>query len=76
MAIKVIATINQNDLEMTGEQLGIEDINVTDEQVLTAVRGVVGEQIQDQNAQFTFAVRRALNTETIYVYPKPGFGVW
>jgi len=75
MAIKIIATINQQDIEMTGEQLGITELNVPDQQVLDAVRGVIGENIQDQNEQYTFAVRRALNTETIYVYPKPGFGL-
>jgi len=74
MAIKVVATINQQDMEFTGEQLGITDINAPDNQVLTAVRGAVAEQIQDDEGQFTFAVRRALNTETIYVYPKPTFG--
>lgn len=75
MAIKVVATIDQQDIELTGEQLGITDIvNVPDQQVLDAVRGVVGEQIRDQGGQYTFAVRKALNTETIYVYPKPGFG--
>jgi hypothetical protein len=74
MAIKVIVTINQQDTELTGEQLGIEDINVSDTTVLDAVRGIVGEQIRDDDQQYTFAVRRALNTETIYVYPKPTFG--
>ncbi len=75
MAIKVVATINQQDMEFTGEQLGITDIvNDTDTQVLTAVRGAISEQIQDDEGRFTFAVRRALNTETIYVYPKPTFG--
>lgn len=74
MAIKVIVTINQQDTELTGEQLEIEDINVSDTTVLDAVRGIVGEQIRDDDQQYTFAVRRALNTETIYVYPKPTFG--
>lgn len=74
MAIKVIATVDQQDIELTGEQLGFNDMNVPDEQVLDAVRAMVGEHLRDQDQQYTFAVRRALNTETIYVYPKPGFG--
>ena len=74
MAIKVVATIDQQDIELTGEQLGILDMEVADQTVLDAVRGVVGEVIKDQGGDYTFAVRRALNTETIYVYPKPGFG--
>ena len=75
MAIKVVATIDQQDIELTGEQLGIDNMEAPDNQVLDTVRKVVGEQIRDQGGQYTFAVRRALNTETIYVYPKPGFGL-
>ena len=74
MAIKIIATVDQQDIELTGEQLGINNMDVPDDQVLDAVRDIVGEHIRDQDQQYTFAVRRAMNTETFYVYPKPGFG--
>ena len=77
----VRVTIDQQDTDLTFEQLGLPTDaegkvleTVTDGQVLDAVRGVVGEQIRDQGGQYTFAVRRALNTGMVYVYPKPGFG--
>ena len=77
----VRVTMNQQDTDLTFEQLGLQTDaegkvleTVSDDQVLNAVRGIVGEQVRDQGGQFTFAVRRALNTGMVYVYPKPGFG--
>jgi hypothetical protein len=70
---RVVVTINQQDMTYTQEQLGV-NMETADNEVLTAVRGMVGEQLQDGAGEFTFAVRRALNSNTIYVYPKPGFG--
>jgi hypothetical protein len=69
----VRVTINQTDTDLSFEQLGV-NMDTADGQILDAVRGVVGEQIRDQEGQYTFAVRRALNTNMVYVYPKPGFG--
>lgn len=74
MAIKVIATVNQQDHEFTGEQLGIANMDAPDQQVLDAVRGVIGEAIRDQAGQYTYKVARALNSETLHVYPSGGFG--
>lgn len=76
----VRVTIEQQDTDLTFEQLGLpvkEDgqVDANDGQVLDAVRAIVGEQIRDQQGQYTFAVRRAINTGMVYVYPKPGFGV-
>lgn len=80
----VRVTIEQKDTDLTHEQLGLhvnEDGQVVenDGQILDAVRNAVGEQIRDQNGQYTFAVRRAKNVETgvwmTYVYPKPGYGM-
>lgn len=69
----VRVTVNQQDTDLTFEQLGVT-IEATDNEILSAVRGVLSEQIVDQNGEFTFAVRRATNTGMVYVYPKPGFG--
>lgn len=75
MAIKIVVAIDQKDVELTGEQLGITSMDTPDQQILDAVRGVLGEQIRDQGMNYTFEVRRALNSETLYIYPKTGLGV-
>ena len=76
----VVVTVDQQDMRYTQEQLRvtIDPAVTTDQQILDAVRAIVGEEIgnrlRDQAGEYTFAVRRALNSNTIYVYPKPGFG--
>ncbi len=74
---EVVVTIGQQDIKFTQEQLGV-NMDAQDNQILDAVRGMVAEELrgglQDQEGDYTFAVRRALNSGTIYVYPKPGFG--
>lgn len=71
--VEVVVTVNQQDISLTGDQLGV-NMDTPDNQVLTAVRSAVQEHIEDGDGNFTFAVRRALNTNKIYVYPKSTFG--
>jgi len=71
--VEVVVTINQRDMSFTGDQLGV-DMETSDAQVLTAVKAAVEEQIEDAEGNFTFAVRRATNTNKVYVYPKSTFG--
>ena len=68
----VRVTINQEDTDLTFEQLGVT-IDSPDAQILDAVRAVVGEQIRDEGGNYTYGIRRGLNTGMVYVYPKSGF---
>jgi hypothetical protein len=76
----VVVTVDQRDIRYTQEQLGltIDPSITTDKQILDAVKAIIGEELgerlSDEAGEYTFAVRRALNSNTIYVYPKPGFG--
>jgi hypothetical protein len=50
----------------------------TPNEILDAVRNVVSENdgtdLTDDNGEVSFTVRKAMNTNTIYVYPKPVAG--
>jgi len=72
---KVIITMNGRDTRVPMDSLGV-DINTPDGQVLDAVRGIINEtsSVDDEYGQPSFAVRRATNSDTIYVYPKPVAG--
>jgi len=72
---EVIITMNGRDTRVPMDSLGV-DINTPDGQVLDAVRGIINEtsSVDDEYGQPSFAVRRATNSDTIYVYPKPVAG--
>ena len=73
----IIVTLNQQEYCYTQEQLGV-DMDTPDDRLLTAVRGIIGEELGgrmvDESGVDTFAVRRAMNTNNLYVYPKTGYG--
>lgn len=80
---KITIVLDQKDTDLTFEQLGLQSdaegkCTNTDAQIMDAVRGVVGEQIRDEDGQYTYVVRRSIvegtGEERLYVYPKPGFG--
>ena len=72
---EVIITLDGQDQRIPMESLGV-DISSPDADVLAAVRGIIDEasSIDDQYGNPSFAVRRATNSDTIYVYPKPVAG--
>lgn len=71
--VKVVVTINQDDTNLTGEQLGIK-MDTPDRDIISAIMGVVREEANGADLNSTYVVRKALNTSTIYVYPKSSFG--
>jgi hypothetical protein len=72
-AVTVVVTINQNDRHLTGEQLNI-NMDTPDRDILAGVMGIVREEANGADISSTYAVRKVLNTSTIYVYPKSSFG--
>jgi len=72
---EVIITMNGHDTRVPMDSLEV-DINTPDAQVLNAVRDIIDEvsSVDDEYGQPSFTVRRATNSDTIYVYPKPVAG--
>lgn len=75
---KLIFTVKGNDQEFDFEQLGIT-FDSSENEILNSVQGIIGEanmsiQDDDQENEFIFTVRKSVNTETIYVYPKDPAG--
>ena len=67
-------TLEGRDEKIPFDTLGI-DMDSSESEILTAVRGVIGE-ISDDLGEFSYTTRKALNSSTIYVYPKPVAGTW
>jgi hypothetical protein len=72
-ANNVVVTLDGRDVTLTQESLGLT-MESTERQVLDAVRAVVEENLTDEDGEFSFTVRKAMNTNTIHVYPKPVAG--
>lgn len=74
---QVIITLDGRDVSLDMENLGLT-LDSTESQIIDAVRGVVRESenvdIADENGEYAYTVRKALNSNTIYVYPKPVAG--
>ena len=73
----VVITVEGRDIRIPMDSLSI-DINSTERQILDAIMPVVRDNealdIRDGYGTYTYTVRKALNSNTIYVYPKPVAG--
>ena len=76
---EVIVTLDGRDIPTPMDSLDV-NMESTPNEILTAVRGIIEEAegtadgYQDAYGDFTYAVRKAMNSNTIYVYPKPVAG--
>lgn len=66
-------TLEGREIPHTQEQLGVT-MDSTEDEILAAVRNIVAENIVDDSGEFSYTVRKAFNTKTIFVYPKPVAG--
>ena len=72
---KVIVTIDGRDEILDFERLGI-NFDSTEPEILNAVDGILkemSESISDEG-DYVYTVRKATNSQNIYVYPKPFAG--
>ena len=69
----VVITLEGRDVEISLESLGLT-MESTEQDILNAVRNVVAENITDGTGEFSYTVRKALNSNRIYIYPKPVAG--
>jgi hypothetical protein len=74
---RVVVTLDGREISVDMERLGVT-INSTDRQIIDAIRPIIREEqgasLDDEYGEVSFAVRKALNTNTAYVYPKPVAG--
>jgi hypothetical protein len=76
---EVIVTLDGRDIATPMGSLGVT-MESTPREILDAVGGIIEEAegtrdgYQDAYGDFTYTVRKAMNSNTIYVYPKPVAG--
>jgi len=76
---EVIVTLDGRDIATPMEALNV-NMDSSSRDILTAVAGIIEEAegtrdgYQDAYGDFTYTVRKAMNSNTIYVYPKPVAG--
>ena len=74
---EVIITVNGNDIRVPMDSLGL-DIDSSDRDILNEVRPIIqgreGIDIQDDTGVYGYTVRKAMNSNSIYIYPKPVAG--
>jgi len=74
---EVVVTVGGRDVRIPLDSLSLT-MDSSERDVLNAIRTVVQSRenvdIQDDTGVFSFSVRKALNSNTIYVYPKPVAG--
>jgi uncharacterized protein YxjI len=74
---EVIITVNGRDIKIPLESLSLT-IDSSDRDILNAVRPVIqGREsldIQDDTGTYSYTVRKAMNSNSIYIYPKPVAG--
>lgn len=76
---EVIITLDGRDISTPMDTLGVS-MESTPKEILEAVAGIIEETegtrdgYQDAYGDFTYTVRKAMNSNTIYVYPKPVAG--
>jgi len=74
---EVVVTLEGRDISTPMESLGVS-MDSTQTEILDAVRGIVqeaeGVDISDDAGEYSYTVRKADNSGTIYVYPKPVAG--
>ena len=74
---EVVVTLDGRDIATPMESLGVS-MDSTPNEILDAVRGIVqeaeGVDLADDTGEYSYTVRKAMNSGTIYVYPKPVAG--
>ena len=74
---EVIITLEGRDTRIPMASLGLT-MESTEREILAAVRPAMtemgGADIADEHGDMTYTVRKAMNSNTIQVYPKPGAG--
>ena len=74
---EVVITVEGRDIRIPMNSLSI-DINTNERLILDAIMPVVRDNenldIRDGYGTYTYTVRKALNSNTVYVYPKPVAG--
>jgi hypothetical protein len=76
---EVIVTLDGRDISTPMDTLGVS-MESTPNEILEAVSGIIEETegtrdgYTDAYGDFTYTVRKAMNSNTIYVYPKPVAG--
>jgi len=74
---EVIITVNGRDIRIPMDSLGLT-IDSIDRDTLNAVRPIIqgreGLDIQDDTGVYSYTVRKAMNSNSIYIYPKPVAG--
>lgn len=77
MANEVVVTLNGQDVRVPLESLGLT-FDAPDRDILAAVNGIIREQqgvdLNDDDGEVAYTVRKATNSHTVYVYPKPVAG--
>lgn len=75
----VIVTLDGRDETIPMDNLGVS-LESTPKEILDAVGAIIAESeggtdgYEDAYGDFTYTVRKAMNSDTIYVYPKPVAG--
>lgn len=74
---EVVITVNGRDNRIPMDSLGVT-IDSTERDILNAVRPTIQARenldIQDDTGVYSYTVRKASNSNTIYIYPKPVAG--
>lgn len=70
---KVIVVIGGREEVLDQSTLGLT-MESTERQVLDAVQGVINESLQDDAQEYSYTVRKMLNTSNLLVMPKPVAG--
>ena len=74
---EVVVTMEGRDITVPMDSLQL-NIGSSERDILAAVRPLMQEQegfdIADGDGEFAYTVRKAMNSNTIYVYPKPVAG--
>jgi len=72
----IVVTINGMDKQYEPELLGVT-MESTEAQILGVVQPLLQEEglsLQDEEGNWSYTVRKALNSGNIYVFPKPVAG--
>ena len=74
---EIIVTMDGRDISIPLDSVGI-NLQNSDREILDAIRPVMqtreGFDMSDSRGEFSYSVRKAMNSNTIYVYPKPVAG--
>lgn len=67
---KVIVVIGGQEEILDQSTLGLT-MESSEREVLDAVQGVINESLQDNSQEYSYTVRKMLNTNNLLVMPKP-----